>query len=342
MTNVSIVVPCYNVEKYVAKCLDSLCGQTLCDIEIICIDDKSTDNTLKILRKYAAQDKRIKLLCQPKNSGVAAARNRGIKYARGEYVGFVDPDDWVDIDFYEKLYACAKETNAEVVKGGYKIFNVLTQQTRISDSNRKIENNHFYFTSEHQTAIFKNIFLKKYTLQYPEGIQFGEDSVFLSLVCAHYPMLVCTDEVIYNYIYNRPGSLDSITLSHQKVLSILKMLDCKINILNKTRFKNKTDLLTFERKHVLDNFMYVFKKKFQDLNDKERLFIWLRLNIDNFSASSLKRTFSKRRLKSLYASDFFLFCHPEFREPFYKKRFGDGRREIYMMGKKIFSYQKRK
>jgi glycosyltransferase involved in cell wall biosynthesis len=342
MTKVSVVVPCYNVEKYVAKCLDSLCGQTLYDIEIICIDDKSTDNTLKILRKYAAQDKRIKLLCQTKNSGVASARNRGIKYARGEYVGFVDPDDWVDIDFYEKLYNAAILQNYDIAKGVLKTNDIINNRTQFSNLNKNLIENTFYLHGEHVTAIFKRTFLNKYTLQYPEGIHFGEDSVFLSLVCAHYPTIICANDTNYSYIHYRLDSLDSIILSHQKVQSILQMLDCKINILNKTRFKNKIDLLTFERKHILDNFMYVFKKKFQDPNDKERLFIWLRLNIDNFSAASLKRTFSKRRLKSLYASDFFLFCHPEFREPFYKKRFDDGRREIYIMGKKIFSYQKRK
>ena len=342
MTKVSVVVPCYNVEQYVKKCLDSLINQTLHDIEIICIDDKSTDNTLKILQDYAKQDKRIKLFTHSKNQGVAVARNLGIKHATGQYLGFVDPDDWVDLDFYEKLYTRATETNAPVIKGVYKIFNVLTQQTRISDLNTKIEKNRFCFTSEHQTAIFLKDFLNKYTLRHPTDVITGQDSVFLSMVCVRYPSIVCVDNAIYNYIYNRPGSLDSVTLSHTKVLSRLKMLDYKIKILNKTHFKSKTDLLTFEHRHILDNFIYGFKKKFEDPNDKERLFIWLRLNIDNFSTSSLKKTFSKRKLKNLYNSDFFLFCHPEYSELFYKKRFNNGKREIYIMGKKIFTYKKRK
>ena len=342
MTKVSVVVPCYNVEQYVKKCLDSLINQTLHDIEIICIDDKSTDNTLKILQDYAKQDKRIKLFTQSKNQGVAVARNLGITHAHGEYVGFVDPDDWVDSDFYEKLYTTALQTQAEVVKGRYKIFNILTQQTRTSDLNTKIINNPFCFTSEHQTAIFLKDFLNKYTLQYPYDIQFGEDSVFLSMICTHYPTIICTNKEFYNYMYHRPDSLDSVSFSHIKVLSGLKMLDYKINILNKTRFKNKTDLLTFEHRHILDNFMYIFNKNFEDPNDKERLFIWLRLNLDNFSSVSLKKTFSKRKLKNLYNSNFFLFCHPEYSELFYKKRFNNGKREIYIMGKKIFTYKKRK
>lgn len=342
MTTVSIIVPCYNVEQYLSKCLDSLINQTLHDIEIICIDDKSTDNTLKILQDYAKQDKRIKLFSHSKNQGVSVARNLGIKHATGQYLGFVDPDDWVDLDFYEKLYTRAIKTNAAVIKGVYKIFNVLTQQTRISDLNTKIEKNRFCFTSEHQTAIFLKDFLNKYTLRYPTDVITGQDSVFLSMVCVRYPSIVCVDNAIYNYIYNRPGSLDSVTLSHEKVLSRLKMLDYKISILNKTKFKNKLDMFSFERRHILDNFIYGFKKKFEDPNDKERLFIWLRLNIDNFSIPVLKKFFSKNQLKSIYNSNFFLFCHPEHRELIYKKRFDDGRREIYMLGKKIFCYIKKK
>lgn len=342
MTKVSVVVPCYNVEQYVKKCLDSLINQTLHDIEIICIDDKSTDNTLKILQDYAKQDKRIKLFTHSKNQGVAVARNLGIKHATGQYLGFVDPDDWVDSDFYEKLYTTALQTQADVIKGVFKINNFITNQTYLSKLNKMIYLSPFWFHSEHQTAIFLKDFLNKYTLQYPDDIQFGEDSVFLSLVCTHYPVITCNNEAFYNYIYHRPDSLDSVSFNHTKVLSGLKMLNYKINILNETRFKNKKDLMIFEQKHVLDNFMYVFNKHFEEPNDKERLFIWLRLNIDNFSVVTLKKTFSKRKLKNLYNSDFFLFCHPEYSELFYKKRFNNGKREIYIMGKKIFTYKKRK
>ena len=115
---VSIIVPVYNVEKYLAQCLDSLINQTLKEIEIICINDGSKDNSTKILTAYAQKDVRIKIINQT-NQGISAARNNGISVATGEYIGFVDSDDWVDIDFYEKLYSAGKKYDSDIVAGDF-------------------------------------------------------------------------------------------------------------------------------------------------------------------------------------------------------------------------------
>ena len=104
MPKISVIIPVYNVEKYLPKCLDSLINQTLSDIEIICINDCSTDNSLEILEEYASKDERIKIIDLKENQGAAAARNKGLEIAKGEYLGFVDPDDYVDLNFYEELY----------------------------------------------------------------------------------------------------------------------------------------------------------------------------------------------------------------------------------------------
>lgn len=92
----SVIVPVYNVAGEIKRCLDSLLGQTLREIEILCIDDKSTDNSLEILRDYEKKDSRIKIIALEKNCGVSVARNQGLAIASGEYIGFVDPDDFVD------------------------------------------------------------------------------------------------------------------------------------------------------------------------------------------------------------------------------------------------------
>lgn len=104
---ISVIVPVFNAEKYLKMCLNSLVSQTLKNIEIICIDDGSTDNSLAILDKFKSKDNRIKIIKQ-KNYGVSMARNNGISEAQGEYIGFVDADDWVDKDFFEKLYNAAQ------------------------------------------------------------------------------------------------------------------------------------------------------------------------------------------------------------------------------------------
>ena len=116
MIGVSIIVPVYNTEEYLQKCLDSLTNQTLKNIEIICVNDGSTDNSLKILQDNAIKDDRIKIINQ-ENKKQGAARNAGMQIATGEYIGFVDSDDWVDFDFYEKLYSAAKKHNFDIALG---------------------------------------------------------------------------------------------------------------------------------------------------------------------------------------------------------------------------------
>lgn len=115
---VSILVPIYNVEKYLGICLDSLVSQTLRDIEIICINDGSEDNSLNILAEYAALDSRIIVLTK-ENTGYGASMNLGLSYARGEYVGIVESDDYALPEMFEQLYETAKKKDAEIVKANY-------------------------------------------------------------------------------------------------------------------------------------------------------------------------------------------------------------------------------
>ena len=113
MVKVSIIVPTYNVEQYLAECMDSITGQTLRELEIICVNDGSTDGSLNILKKYAASDDRI-IIIDKKNEGYGRAMNDGLDRASGEYVGIVEPDDYVDLHMYEDLYRIAKEKNLDI------------------------------------------------------------------------------------------------------------------------------------------------------------------------------------------------------------------------------------
>ena len=114
MVKVSIIVPVYNVQGYLPACLNSLIKQNLRDIEIICVNDGSTDNSLEILENFARKDKRIKVI-DKQNEGPGIARNIGIKEAKGEYIGFVDPDDRIGLDMYEKMYNQAKKLGSDIV-----------------------------------------------------------------------------------------------------------------------------------------------------------------------------------------------------------------------------------
>ncbi len=118
MPKITVIIACYNVEKYLNKCLDSVINQTLLDIEIICINDGSTDNTGNILEEYALKDSRIKVFYQ-KNCGYGKAMNVGLENANGDYIGIVEPDDYVDIYMYEDLYRIATENDSDIVKSAF-------------------------------------------------------------------------------------------------------------------------------------------------------------------------------------------------------------------------------
>ena len=113
MPKVSVILPVYNTEKYLRECLDSVVNQTLKDIEIICVNDGSTDNSLAILNEYAQKDNRITIISQ-KNKGAGATRNKGLKIAKGEYLYFLDSDDFLTISGLEKLYNKSIETDCDI------------------------------------------------------------------------------------------------------------------------------------------------------------------------------------------------------------------------------------
>lgn len=118
MVKVSVIIPVYNTERYLKQCLDSVLTQTLKEIEIICVDDGSTDSSPDILKDYAGRDQRIRFI-QKKNGGVVSARKAGIETAAGKYLGFMDSDDWVEPEIYEKLYGYGVEYQADLVSSGY-------------------------------------------------------------------------------------------------------------------------------------------------------------------------------------------------------------------------------
>lgn len=173
---VSVLVPIYNVEEFLPECLDSLVGQTLKNIEIICINDGSKDDSLGIIKEYAKKDSRIVLL-DKKNTGYGDSMNQGLKKATGEYIGIVEPDDFIDLDAFEKLYRLAKENDVEVVKGNYYCYYGNTNEDRdksnlfpLDELGRVIdprnENGIFYQAPCIWAAIYKTEFLKSNNIDF--------------------------------------------------------------------------------------------------------------------------------------------------------------------------------
>ena len=122
---VSVIIPIYNAREYVGLAIESAIDQTLREIEIICVDDGSTDHSLQVVKEYAAQDSRIRIVTE-NNAGVAIARNNGLRRARGEYIAFLDADDFMESPTLERLYNLAKEKNLDIAIAGYDLFQEKT------------------------------------------------------------------------------------------------------------------------------------------------------------------------------------------------------------------------
>ncbi|WP_148410977.1 glycosyltransferase family 2 protein [Murimonas intestini] len=187
---ISIIIPVYNVEKYLSKCIESLMRQTNKDIEIILINDGSSDNCLNICEHYSKKDNRI-IVVNQENKGVSAARNAGLKIAKGEYIGFIDPDDWVATDMYEGLQNAIKRDAADMAICGYEYYS----EERILDEKRKypVHENEIITQKEvmHRFSdmpptirhgvvnkLFKKEILKEQ--MFKEGLHSAEDVFFLN------------------------------------------------------------------------------------------------------------------------------------------------------------------
>jgi len=227
---VSIIVPFYNTEPWLGRCLDSLARQTLSDIEILLIDDGSTDSSGKIADEYAAHDKRIKVIHQ-KKAGTAVARNAGLKIARGEYIGFVDSDDWVDLNFYELLYNTAKKYGSDIAKGNFYFTDNNGKTYQAGPLSKDILKNRAYFSWGFWSAIYRRGMLMKNRIDFPNEIITGQDVVFLlkAVVCAN-RIDICMDTA-YHY-ERRDGSADSQILSDKKIQSKSAAISLKLDFLN--------------------------------------------------------------------------------------------------------------
>lgn len=212
MCKVSVIVPVYNVEKFLVRCLESLVNQTLKDIEIICIDDGSKDNSLNILREYSYIDKRITIVSTA-NLGPSNARNTGVSLAKGEYLGFVDSDDWVDLDFFEKLYNAAIRYNAHIAVAGiirlsYFRRKFLLKYDDIVFSSEVNKNFEFCDVPDKNyiwNKIYKRQAWMSLNLSFPEGV-FYEDIILTPQLLYYLKTLVVVPYTFY-YYWRTPNSI---------------------------------------------------------------------------------------------------------------------------------------
>ena len=206
---ISIIVPIYNAEPYLAKCIESLLHQSHTALQIILVNDGSTDNCLSIAKTYAAQDKRIELYSLNTNQGQSAARNEGLLHATGEYISFVDADDYIDYDFY--AYMLQHIGNLDCVQIGYR--RVTAQGKTLIEKLPK----HFHqFTSPCMRLYSREVF-EKYRLSFPTGMIY-EDVIFSLDFWATRPSYKMLPYTGYNYLANTHSTTATRNLVARELL----------------------------------------------------------------------------------------------------------------------------
>ena len=229
---VSIVVPVYNVERYLGECLDSILAQTLKDIEVIVIDDGSPDNCGKIIDEYTEKDNRIIAIHQ-KNSGYTTAVNRGIEKARGEYIGIIESDDWIEPNMYETLYLNAKKNKTDVTKGGFWKYNSTLPKKKQNEyyknpSNidlRRAPNGAFKITDWPEllafhasiwSSIYRADFVKKIKLKDTAGASYQDFPFMVEVLCRAKRISVVPDAFVH--WRNDPGQGNSTSAKGKKLM----------------------------------------------------------------------------------------------------------------------------
>lgn len=218
MTKVSIIVPVYNVEDYLPKCLETLVNQTLGDMEIIVVNDGATDGSQAVIDSFVSRYSNVKSLIKP-NGGLSDARNYGMPYATGEYIGFVDSDDYVDLDMYENLYRKAKEADYDIVECNlHHVYPDGSIDTEIGEKITDRKQMLMMGRSVVWNKIYRREWLMSTGVQFPKGYIY-EDVEFYGKLVPH----------ITSYAYIEPASIYYVqrgnSINNKQTLKTLQIID---------------------------------------------------------------------------------------------------------------------
>lgn len=249
----SIIVPVYNVENYLKECLESLIKQTYYNLEIICINDGSTDNSLKILKEYKKKDKRIKVINQ-KHFGVSHTRNNGIRISKGDFITFVDSDDFIDLNVFEKCVKKIINNNADIVvyqliAENQKYQRYLDNKIYISDPYSAIRDYNLY------PSICNKIFRRKIIIEnnifFKEDVKYAEDAIFKEFAFIKATVIALEPSVIYHYVYRKNSAEHSLN-EIIKIESQIKRIDYLYDFYKKNNeLRNKDNLIEILMQRVI-------------------------------------------------------------------------------------------
>lgn len=304
MVKVSVIIPAYNAEKYIAKCLNSLVGQTLEDIEIIIVNDGSTDNTLAIIEDYHEKYGDKIVYKSVENGGAASARNIALKMAKGEYVGFVDSDDDVSYTMFEKMYRLASMKNADIVTCGYNKIDIDFVQKK------DIKLWECFGHSVHEAPdlfltnvpfiwnkIFRRSLIEENEIAFEETLSIYEDMVFTYKLFLKANKVERVSEALYNYVAVRAGSLTHVF--SPKRFHIFKAYDILIDFYNRNgafeKFKDELLFILLDHIFVVMNGAIQAKRYLMMQKYISDAFNYLNKTFPEWK--NHKRYFAKRRKK---------------------------------------------
>lgn len=347
MPKISIIIPVYNAEQYLRKSLESIIKQTYQNIEIICIDDCSTDNSLKILEEYAKQDQKIKIIKNSINKGQAYSRNEGLKIANGKYIGFVDADDWIEEDTYETCVNIMKKDNSiDIVSWKVKIVNDncsdddLFYKTAYNAHQCNLYGKH-YLTSdvilETNSVIWNKLFKKELIddkhIEFPNGLIF-EDTYFIYKYLMNSSYIFFENKPYYNYVRHKNCTLDNVYNS-KTINNRLKIFE---RLYNYASENNKISKYKYLLKSLFEQFIY---NDYLNANkkDKKKVINFAKCIIKNVDNNILDSSIINKLIDNkLYKIDYLKY--PQFTIgnsllglQYYKK--GDKSIKILFLGAKI-------
>ena len=281
MPKISVIIPVYNVEPYLSQCLDSILNQTFTDFECLCVNDGSTDNSLKVLQEYANKDIRIKIINQ-KNSGSSVARNNALKNSVGQYIAFVDSDDFISKDYLEKLLIIAEKENSDIVYCRHKMYYPLDNKYESGVNKEKLNklfNNYSNLKNSDKQIkcildivenarsicmkLYKAEIIKNNNILFFENVFAEMDYSFNILVNLYSQKISLLDEEIYYY----RKQIESITAKKKTFrINAINSFICLTKEMEKRNLLKNNKIL---EKFILSHFTFNIGKKIPKESQKE-------------------------------------------------------------------------
>lgn len=284
---ISVIVPAYNIEKYIAKCLDSIINQTYSNLEIIVVDDGSKDDTGVIMDEYSKKDDRIKIIHQ-KNRGLSGARNSGLKIATGDYIGYVDGDDAIDPDMYARMMKACLDENAELAVCGYDCVDedgILLELSATCSLNGNRDTIHVlprlgalktYLSDNKPYHIYNSVWSKLFKREIIDGIEFAEghnseDIMYTAAAMVNCTTCVFVDSPLYHYVQSRPDSIMNVSqkLADRRFNDELPFWEEQIELFKE---KGLSDIAEIARYHLTRRELFYYidfrNRKMKDAADR--------------------------------------------------------------------------